>query len=263
MISTCVRARGWMSRKASDLLVAIEHVGRHLAGKDAFEESRHPDKYSDNGGMRTTVDRLHSLLERELAPPGWWPARSPCLPGRRATRFAPRRASAVSSNARSSSSIATRPGSEIAQSAQALSLFSSQRIVEIRMPGGKPGQGAASADAARRGERAGTAGARGRGKARSRRARQRLGQRHRIARVHVAADPVTPEQFPRWLGQRASGWASRWTRARWPCWRSSPKATCSPPTRRSASCCSVGRAQADEAAVLESVSATTASTSRV
>ena len=44
-----------------------------------------------------------------------------------------------------SSSAAARCGNEISQAAQALSLFARNRIVEIRMPGGKPGSSGAAA----------------------------------------------------------------------------------------------------------------------
>jgi DNA polymerase-3 subunit delta len=154
--------------------------------------------------MRTTVDRLDSLLERELAPAFLVAGEEPLLSGEAcdAIRAAARRRGFEEREVFFVDRYTA--WADIAQSAQALSLFASQRIVEIRMPTGKPGPGAAALtqlveasgpellvlvvveklDRDARGS-AWVAALESRG-------------------VHVAADPVPVDQFPRWLGRRAA-----------------------------------------------------------
>lgn len=154
--------------------------------------------------MRITADRLHPLLERELAPAWLVAGEEPLLAGeacdaiRAAARglgFQEREVFFIDRHTQ---------WSAIAQSAQALSLFASRRIVEIRMPGGKPGPGATPL--AQLVEASGPEllvlvvvekldrDARGSAWVEAIEARG----------VHVVADPVAPAQFPRWLGQRAT-----------------------------------------------------------
>jgi DNA polymerase-3 subunit delta len=154
--------------------------------------------------MRTTSDRLDALLARELAPCWLVAGEEPLQSGEAcdAIRAAARRRGFLERE----QFFVDRYTSwaEVVQVAQALSLFATQRLVEIRMPGGKPGHGAASLlqlieasgpdllvlviceklDRDARGS-AWVHALESRG-------------------VHVSANPVPPGQFPQWLGARAA-----------------------------------------------------------
>lgn len=205
--------------------------------------------------MRTTVDRLDSLLERELAPAWLVAGEEPLLNGeacdaiRAAARkrgFAEREVFFIERSA---------PWAEIAQSAQALSLFASQRIVEIRMPGGKPGHGAAAltqlVEAAgpellvlvvvEKLERE----ARGSAWVNAIESRG----------VHVSADPVSPEQFPRWLGQRAARLGLALDAGGLALLAEFTEGNLLAADQEIRKLLLAGRSEADEAAVLDSVSA--------
>ncbi len=154
--------------------------------------------------MRTTVERLDSLLARELAPVWLVAGDEPLLNGEAcdAIRAAARRRGFQEREVFFVDRYTAWP--EIEQSSQALSLFATQRLIEIRMPGGKPGTGAATL--ARLAEAAGPElvvlvivekldrDARASAWVHAIEARG----------VHVTADPLSPEQFPRWLGARAA-----------------------------------------------------------
>ncbi|MET0292363.1 MAG: DNA polymerase III subunit delta [Steroidobacteraceae bacterium] len=153
--------------------------------------------------MRTTPDKVDTLLAKELAPAWLVAGEEPLQSGEAcdAIRAAARRRGFLE---REQFFIDRyTPWADVLQSAQALSLFASQRLVEIRMPNGKPGTGAAilqqlveasgpellvlviceKLDRDARGSSwVGAIEARG---------------------VHVSAQPVPPERFPQWLAQRA------------------------------------------------------------
>jgi DNA polymerase-3 subunit delta len=152
--------------------------------------------------MRTTPEKLAPVLARGLAPVWLVSGDEPLLAGEacdairaaaRARGFLEREVHFID---RSTS------WAEIAMGAQALSLFASQRVLELRMPG-KPGTGAATL--VQLAEAAGPdllvlviTGALDRD-ARASAWVQRIEDRG----VHVGAEPVAPEQFPAWLVQRA------------------------------------------------------------
>jgi DNA polymerase-3 subunit delta len=205
--------------------------------------------------MRTTVDRLDSLLGRELAPAFLVAGEEPLLAGeacdtiRAAARkrgFLEREVFFVDRYTQ---------WSEIAQSAQALSLFASQRIVEIRMPGGKPGNGAATLVqlveasgpdllvlvVAEKLDRD----ARGSAWVNAIESRG----------VHVAADPVPLEQFPRWLGQRAARLGLTLDAGALGLLADFTEGNLLAADQEIRKLLMAGRTEADEAAVLESVSA--------
>jgi DNA polymerase III subunit delta len=153
--------------------------------------------------MRTTADKLDALLKRDLAP-AWLVAGEEPLQNGEAC-------DAIRAAARSRGFLEREqffvdratPWADVVQSAQAMSLFASQRIVEVRMPGGKPGHGAASllqlieasgpellvlviCEKLDRDARSSA-----------------WVQAIEARGVHVTANPVVPAQFPQWLRQRA------------------------------------------------------------
>jgi DNA polymerase-3 subunit delta len=154
--------------------------------------------------MRTTSDRLDALLAREL-PTCWLVAgEEPLQNGEAcdAIRAAARRRGFLE---REQFFIDRYTAwADVVQVAQALSLFATQRLVEIRMPGGKPGHGAASL--LQLIEASGPElivvvicekldrDARGSAWVQAIEARG----------VHVSANPVPPAQFPQWLAARAA-----------------------------------------------------------
>lgn len=94
--------------------------------------------------MRIGPDRLESVLQRDLAPVWLVSGEEPLLAGEAADAI--RAAARGRGHAEREVHFVERGVSwpDIAASTQALSLFATRRIVEIRMPGGKPGHGAAT-----------------------------------------------------------------------------------------------------------------------
>jgi len=205
--------------------------------------------------MRTTVERLDALLERELAPAWLVAGEEPLRVGEAcdAIRAAARKRGFEEREVFFVDRYTA--WSEIAQSAQALSLFASQRLVEIRMPGSKPGNGAAALtqlveasgpellvlvvveklDRDARGSAwVGAIESRG---------------------VHVAADPVPLEQFPRWLGRRASRLGLSLDEGALALLADFTEGNLLAADQEIRKLVMAGRTSADEAAVLESVSA--------
>ena len=153
--------------------------------------------------MRTTPDKLPALLARDLAPVWLVAGEEPLQSGEACD--------AIRAAARGRGFLEREQffidrytaWADVLQSAQALSLFASQRLVEVRMPGGKPGTGAATLTQLI--EASGPEllvlvvcekldrDARGSAWVQAIEARG----------VHVSAQPVAPEQFPQWLAQRA------------------------------------------------------------
>jgi len=205
--------------------------------------------------MRTTVDRLQSLLERELAPVFLVAGEEPLLAGEAcdAIRAAARKRGFQEREVFFVDRYTA--WSDIAQSAQALSLFASQRLVEIRMPGGKPGQGAATL--AQLAEASGPdllvlvvvekldRDARGSAWVNAIESRG----------VHVACDPVVLDQFPRWLGQRAARLGLALDTGALALLAEFTEGNLLAADQEIRKLLLAGRTEADEAAVLESVSA--------
>jgi DNA polymerase III subunit delta len=153
--------------------------------------------------MRTTSEKLAPLLERELAPVWLVAGEEPLQNGEAcdAIRAAARRRGF----AEREQFFVDRytAWADVVQVAQALSLFATQRLVEIRMPNGKPGLGAASllqlieasgpellvmviCEKLDRDAR-----------------NSAWVQAIESRGVHVSANPVPPGQFHAWLAQRA------------------------------------------------------------
>jgi DNA polymerase III subunit delta len=158
---------------------------------------------SENAAMRITSDKLDAVLARDLAPVWLVAGEEPLQNGEAcdAIRAAARRRGFLE---REQFFVDRYTAwADVVQIAQAMSLFANQRLVEVRMPGGKPGHGAASllqliAAAGpellvlvicEKLDR----------DARSSAWVQAIESRG----VHVSANPVPPAQFAQWLTQRA------------------------------------------------------------
>jgi DNA polymerase III subunit delta len=155
--------------------------------------------------MRTTSDKVDALLAKELAPAWLVAGEEPLQNGEAcdAIRAAARRRGFLE---REQFFVdRSMPWHDVLQSAQALSLFASQRIVEIRMPNGKPGPGPGAGILQQLIEASGpellvlVICEKLDRDARASAWVQAIEKRG----VHVSANPVSPEQFPRWLTARA------------------------------------------------------------
>jgi DNA polymerase-3 subunit delta len=133
-----------------DFLVPVDNVRRQFAGDDAFEKRGHGGSSEDCAGiitpLKTSPEKLPTALKRGLPPVCLISGDEPLQAGEAAdaVRAAARAAGYTEREVFFVDRANIGPWDAIFASAQALSLFASRRVLEVRIPGSKPGvQGAA------------------------------------------------------------------------------------------------------------------------
>jgi DNA polymerase III subunit delta len=126
-----------------DFLVAVDNIGRQLPGDDAFKQGWHG--LTIIRGLKTSPEILANGLEKSLAPVYLISGDEPLTAGEAADAV---RAAAKSRGFEREVFFVDRANSplwgDILTAAQSLSLFTPRRLIEVRMPGGKPGNAAKS-----------------------------------------------------------------------------------------------------------------------